>query len=575
MPVQFELPPMLLLGPLVAAVVLYFILRWVVWEPTTGASPETVSQHALWVGVIGWMASSLQGAMNIGIIPAGSVRNPAISPSLLTPDAIIPALAWPILGALGVHALGQLSYPRPKRLRRTATLQVRRIRDFLPRPLARTTLAIFTAAAAFIAWTATLPGFGPVPYGTVPDVTVPDATVPDATVPDGTGPDPYRYVGGDGRIPGIELAAWLGTALAVLAVGTWLVLLLISRRRQLEPLTDYDNALLRTIAMNRLLRTVATIASGLAVIAGNFVARPDPGSGSMSWTNFAAIPGIAVLLAMLIWAPPKLAGAAGTKARPAVPAGGSHPAARLVSSVGAALGVAAALPLLAGVFFVPALMAAPGGYGPPGFTATVAVLVLLVLAAGELLLQRNYAKDGGPRTWPRQPVAPGLLTAAILAVLVFLAAVVVTAHGNSLLGRDRGWVPAVLASSAAVAAAIPAFCAARFRHGIRDAPAGLDAALRAITVYRLVRTLAAMLTAQAGLLLLANTLAWAAVFGTAPYPPSIPWWPVSLAGSILVAAAVVMAVVPVRTSAAAKRGTAQLPGVPRRKIPGAGRDRVT
>jgi len=30
MPVQFELPPMLLLGPLVAAVVLYFILRWVV-----------------------------------------------------------------------------------------------------------------------------------------------------------------------------------------------------------------------------------------------------------------------------------------------------------------------------------------------------------------------------------------------------------------------------------------------------------------------------------------------------------------------------------------------------------------
>ncbi|MBT2594513.1 hypothetical protein [Arthrobacter sp. ISL-72] len=570
MPVQFKLPPMLLLGPLVAAVVLYLILRWVVWEPKTGASPETVSQHALWVGVIGWMASSLQGAMNIGIIPAGSVGNPAIGPSLLTPDAIIPALAWPILGTLGVHAVGQLSYPRPKRLRRTATLQVRRIRDFLPRPLAWTTLAIFAAAATFIAWTATLPGFRPVPYGTAPYGTGPDGTVPDVT-----GQDPYRYFGGDGRIPGTELAVWLGTALAVLAAGTWLVLLLISRRRQLEPLSDYNNALLRTIAMNRLLRTVATIASGLAVIAGNFVARPDPGSGSMSWTNFAAIPGIAVLLAMLVWAPPKLAGADGTKARPAAPSGGSHPAARLVSSVGAALGVAAALPLLAGVFFVPALMAAPGGYGPPGFTATVAVLVLLVLAAGELLLQRNYAKAGEPRTWPRQPVAPGLLTAAILALLVFLAVLVVTGHGNSLLGRDGGWVPAALASSAAVAAAIPAFCAARFRHGIPDAPPGLDAALRAVTLYRLVRTLAAMLTAQAGLLLMANSHAWAAVFGTAPYPPSIPWWPASLAGSILAAAAVVMTVVPVGTSAAAKRGTAQLPEVPRRKVPGAGKDCVT
>ena len=70
MPVQSNLPPLLLLGPLLAAVVVYVVLRWVIWAPRTGTSPASVSEHALWVGVIGWLASSLQGAMNVGIIPA-------------------------------------------------------------------------------------------------------------------------------------------------------------------------------------------------------------------------------------------------------------------------------------------------------------------------------------------------------------------------------------------------------------------------------------------------------------------------------------------------------------------------
>ena len=70
MPVQFYLPPMLLLGPAIAALLVYAVLRWVIWAPGTGTSPQTVSEHGLWVGVIGWLASSLQGAMTLGIIPA-------------------------------------------------------------------------------------------------------------------------------------------------------------------------------------------------------------------------------------------------------------------------------------------------------------------------------------------------------------------------------------------------------------------------------------------------------------------------------------------------------------------------
>ncbi|MBT2537026.1 hypothetical protein J7I79_12900 [Arthrobacter sp. ISL-69] len=519
----------MLLGPLAAAVVVYLILRWVVWEPRTGASPETVSQHALWVGVIGWMASSLQGAMNIGIIPAGRINSPVIGPILVTPETVMPVLAWPIVGVLGIHAIGQVSYPRPKRLHRKASLHVRKIRDFLPQPLAWTTLAIFTGAALFIAWTGTLPAYVPMPYGSVQ-------------------PEGFRTIGGDGRIAGIDLATWLGAALVVLAAGTWVVLLLISHRRQLEPLTDHDNSLLRTIAMNRLLRTVATVASGLAVTAGNFAARPDPAVGSTSWTNFAGLGGMAVLLAMLVWAPPKLAGPTGSQAKLTAPAGGSHPAARLVSSVGAALGVAAALPLLVGVFLVPAIMAAPAGYGPPGFVALVAALVLLVLAAGQLLLQRNYANADQPRAWPRQPVSPALSTTAILALLVFVTTLVVSAAGNSLIGHDAGWLPPAVLSAVAVILALPAFLATRRRYGIRDAPPGLDAALRAITVYRIVRTLSAMFMAQAAIVLLMNSQAWATVFGVA-FMPTIPWWPASLAGAILAGAAMVTALLPVRVLA--------------------------
>lgn len=544
MPVQFDLPPMLLLGPLVAAVVLYLILRWVVWEPRMGASPETVSQHALWVGVIGWMASSLQGATNIGILPAGRTTSPVMGPFLVTPDTIIPALAWPILGTLGVHALGQLSYPRPRRTRRKASLHVRKIHDFLPRPLAWTTLAIFTVAAAFIAWTALLPGYDAIAYGSVRE-----------------DPQGYRTIGGDGRVPGTELAGWLGAALVVLAAGTWLVLLLVARRRQLEQLTDQDNSLLRTIAMNRLLRTVSTVASGLAVIAGNYVARPDPAAGSTSWTNFAAFAGMAVLLAMLVWAPPKLTGratAAGHRdATPGHFGAGPHPAAKLVVSVGAGLGVAAALPVLAGVFLVPAIIAA-GPTGPALFVALVAGLVLLVLAAGEMLLQRNYTSPDEPRTWPRQPLGPALLTTLILALLVFVATLVISATGNTLLGRDGGWIPASVLSGAGAGLALPALIATRLRPGVPGAPGGLDAALRAITLHRVARTLSAMFMAQAAMVLLMNTQAWAAAFGVA-FLPSIPWWPASLAGTILACGAIVTALVPVRTFAGSSSRSAPLP----------------
>jgi len=532
MPGDFYLPPMLLLGPIVAAVIVYAVLRWVIWAPNTGTSPASVSEHALWVGVIGWLASSLQGAMNLGIIPA----NPSAGGAMTTAETIVPALAWSVLGCLGVHALGQVSYPGPRRMRRQTVLSVRRIHDFLPRRLAAVTAAIFAAAGALILWTATLPGFAPVAPGVVLD-----------------GPYSQRPLGGDGRIPGSELAAWLGGALAVLAVGTLLVLRLIASRRQLEALDADENAVLRTIAMNRLLRTVSTVASGLGVIAGNFAARPDPSSGVSSWTNPAGLAGIAVLLVMWQWRPPRIAAAGpaernrrATGLRP----GGQHPAARLISSLGPLLGLAAAVPLLAGVFIVPGLMADVAAFGMAGFVALMAAAVLMVLAIGELLLHRNYGDPGAPRDWPRQPVSPALLTTIVLAALAFGLALAVTAAGQERLYGEQDWNAPALLAAAGAAASVPAFLAARRRHGVPGLPSGMDAALRAVTVHRTVRTLAAMFAAQAAVLLLTQSPAWAAVFAASSFgdpvnPSATTWWPATLAGAVLGAAAMVIAIIPV------------------------------
>jgi hypothetical protein len=549
MPVEFIVPPLLLLGPLLAAVVVYVVLRWVIWAPNTGTTPASVSEHALWVGVIGWLASSLQGAMTLGIIPA----NPSAGGALTRTETIAPALAWPVLGCLTVHALGQITYPGPRRMRRQAVLSVRRIRDFLPRRLALTTAAIFLTAAVAIARTATLPGFAAVAPTTVRD-----------------GPNSYSYYsgGGDGRIPGPEVAGWLGGALLVLAGGSWLVLWLIASRRQLESLDAADNTVLRTIAMNRLLRTVSTVAAGLGMIAGNFAARPDPALGTPSWSNPAALAGMVVLFVMWWWRPPRLAAAGlGVRNRPeaGLATGGQHPAARLVSSLGALLGLAAAVPLVIGAFLVDALVAA-ASYGFAGFVALMATAVLVVVTAGELLLQHNYGSPGARRSWPRQPVSPALLTTAVLALLVFLIVLIVTAVGNARLAAGPDWVPAGLLTAGVCAAAVPALVAARRRQGIPNAPAGLDGALRAITVHRVIRTLAATLTAQAGVLLLTQSYAWAEVLGRGAFGETDPaagsWWPAIAAGAVLGVAATVIAVIPVRALAR----PAPAPPLPRKEV---------
>lgn len=535
-----NVPPMVMLWPFLLAAGLYLLLRWVIRAPGGGTTAVTVSQHALWIGVIGWLASSLQPAWTAGILPAGNT-----SPALATPTSILGALAWPVLGCVAVHAVGQLSYPGPRLPRRLASLEIRRVRDYLPRTLAWTVAAIFVGSALQIGFVAGLPAYDAIPYGALQE-----------------DPGSFRRTGGDGRIQGFVLAACLGAAWLTLALGTALVLTLISHRRQLEALDAPENDLLRTIAMNRLLRTVATIAAGLAAVAGNFAARPDPAANVTSWTNPAGFAAFVVLLVMWGWAPPKLpsvqVNGKGNRAALSGSPAAAHPATRLVVSLGAAMGLAPLLAAPLGFFLL--------GAGLPGlpvlFVALMAAAVLLVAGAGELLLQRSYGTHGIPRTWPRQVVSPALLTTAIVAVVLFVAITVLTAAGewelreaglDGILRPDGtapdgspGWVVAAVATAAVAAIASLPVVAARRRRSISTDIHGLDAALRAITVHRVVRTFAAYCTAQAGVLLMTASQAWPPLLGLPATTWAAPWQPTIIAGVLLAAAGVVIAVIPVK-----------------------------
>ncbi|OFI37546.1 hypothetical protein BIU82_10230 [Arthrobacter sp. SW1] len=521
---EFTLPRLAFLLPAAGAVVVYMFLRFVVWAPRTGSTASSVSQHAFWVGIIGWMASSLHGAMHAGQIPPGTDTAPN------TPDQLLMVLGWPVAATLVVHAIGQWSYPAPRQPRRHAELSVRRIRDFLPRGLAWTTAVIFAGTTATLAWISGMPGF---------------EAVQAATAPDGG----YIRPAQPGRIPGAELAAWLGGALLFLAIGTLLVLWLIAHRRQLETLDADDNRALRTLAMNRLLRTVATVASGLAAVAGNFAMLTPPGVVPSSMFNPAAAANIIVLLVMWRWRHGELPSLAAIdkQREAALPHRIGHPAARLSVSIGAWLGVIAALPLFAGLFLIPALSEA-GSWGMPGWVAVIAALILLAIAAGELLTGTNYGSAEAAVDWPRQPVSRGLLGTAITGAALLLLVLVLTAIGQARLYEAPAW-PAVAGLTAVV---LLAGAAALWTVRRRAIPAsgegtGLDGALRAIAVYRAARTLAAYFVVQAGVLLMMLSHAFTPLFEepTSFVPQDQP--AIMTAGAIIATLGVAIAVTPVRS----------------------------
>ncbi|MEO8219201.1 MAG: hypothetical protein ABI563_00245 [Specibacter sp.] len=458
----------------VASAATYFLLRLFLWNKAAAKSLEHIRKHAVWTGIIAWALSSLAGAALAGIYDPDQVQN--------NPWATVPwiALIAPVVAVVGVHTIGQVSWPAPKSAKRVAVLEYRRVRDYVQPALGCAVLGIFAVTAAALPFVFLAPGF----------MSANGVVLGDAG---------QSLVTRHGRVPGYVLATALTLALGLLVAGTLLVMRLIASRRSLADLSYEQNTTLRAIGMNRLLRVSATVASGLASIAGNYLSQPRPDLAVTSWVNWLGILNALVLIAMLLWKPPFLDA-------PTDDAGyntlfGFKTAARLDSDDGpsaAKLTDAAVAAVLPGGIVGAALgYALRHWFGTVGIVGMSALFILLTYTAVEFLLRRNYATPGTPRTklgvWLPWPLYISFVVAA-----VGLSLALVHAHGVGASGGRNTWdglhtpeagylVPGILAL-VILAAGLASMRFVLVRPGLGNAPPSLDRTLRRRSLLRMART---------------------------------------------------------------------------------------
>ncbi|MHA7306655.1 hypothetical protein ACX80E_15675 [Arthrobacter sp. TMN-49] len=491
-----------------------------VWTRVQETSREHIRNHAWWTGVIAWALSSLTGATQAGIYDPGQLH--------FNHWAAVPwvAIMVPSAAVVAVHALGQESWPAPKAATRVALLQYRRARDYVQPALGWTAVGVVALTAVVMAALFFAPGH-----------------VPSETAQS----DMPHY----GRVPGYVLATALTAALAILVVGTVLVMRLIASRRSLAALSPEHNKTLRIIGMNRLLRVSTTVASGLAAVAGNHLAQPAPGSGPPAGANWTEVLNGVVLIAMLVWKPPVLeasaTSAAGTNAllhpkTSASSAADDGPAAaRFTNSASAAV--------LAAVVVGAVLGHAMRDYlGVTGVVGMSAVLVLLTYLLLEFILRRNYATPGTPRSTLRV-LLPWPLYCALAVAAVGLVLAVVHACGVARSGAANTWdgsgspealyvVPAVTAL-VLLAVGLAATGLILTRPGLSNASPSLDRTLRRRSLFRIARTVTGGWYAILGLLLI--------MVPVAPDPnPLVPRLESDFFGALCLAAAVLVTIYPMR-----------------------------
>lgn len=480
-----------------AALVVYLALRMFVWSKAESKSLEHIRKHALWTGIIAWAFSSLTGASRAGLYSSRQSTDP-FDPTIVHPvdpwsTIPFPWLIVPVVAVILVHWVGQLSWPAPKSAKRVAVLEFRRVRDYVRPALGWTVLGIFLLAGCVLIWLSFAPAFPSRASGRTSE---------------GLFPLPL-----DGRIPGWMLATALGASLVVLAAGTVLVMRLIASRRSLEALSPEQNATLRTIGMNRLLRVSATVASGLAAVAGNYLVQPSPDSTATSWVNWLAMVNVAVLAAMLFWKPPFLDAPtddAGYNtlhvpgASTALASDDGPAAAKLTNSAGAAVFPAAIAGAAAG-------FAMHGWFGLTGIVAVAAAFVLLAHLAMEFLLRRNYATPGAPHgnlgvllPWPMY-CAFAVATGGLVLALIIAHRVASSGTPNSWDGLDAPaamyWVPG-LAALAVLTVGLTVMWFVLARPALGNAPSSLDRTLRRRSLFRIARTVTGSWFAILGILLI-------------------------------------------------------------------------
>lgn len=274
-----------------SAALLYVLLRFFVATPNAHNTKEAIARHAFWTALIAFLASGTSGLANLWANPSPGSPGETAMPTMIM-HAAAPGL-W--LGL--VYILGQFTWPRHLRPVRSASLEVRSVKDVIPRFLAGFLLlcTIISTVLLIVAWNdagapsragneSNVDGSyqGPVYDGAVDDYGNPVdefghvvdlETLQEYTT--GGESEPARpYVSSiTGVRPGSEVGPYLLGGLGLVLLGTLGAAAVVVRRPPLDSLDAEDNAVLRSIWINRLLRTSVLVVAGFGLAAINYIAE--------------------------------------------------------------------------------------------------------------------------------------------------------------------------------------------------------------------------------------------------------------------------------------------------------------
>lgn len=325
-------------GLAISAALIYVLLRFFVAAPNATNATEAISRHAFWTALIAFLASGTSGLSNLWAIAPDADTGMIVDtqPTTMLMHAAAPGL-WLTL----VYILGQFTWPRHLKPVRSASLEVRSVKTLVPKFLASLLLVctvISTVAIIFVwndpgaphregndsssssqemSYNADTDDFG----NPVDD----DGNLLDLDSTDAEGNSPY-ISSITGTRSGNEVGPYLMGGLALALLGSAGAAAVIVRRPPLDALDAGENSILRSVWLNRLLRTASIVVAGFGAASASYLAEgirargdwavPITGGGpffSESAQNhanvlnlIASISFLALIIVVVSCSPPKL-----------------------------------------------------------------------------------------------------------------------------------------------------------------------------------------------------------------------------------------------------------------------------
>ncbi|RAX49796.1 hypothetical protein DQ353_08185 [Arthrobacter sp. AQ5-05] len=350
-------------GLAISAALIYVLLRFLVAEPSASNATAAISRHAFWTALIAFLASGTAGLSNLWANPGEDLFRETGSASTSFPTLVMHAAA-PGLWLGIVYVLGQFTWPRHLKPVRAASLEVRRLKTLVPRFLAGFLLlcTAISTVLIIVAWNDSgAPDRRGNESSTGMELPIYDGDTDEYGNPldeDGNPVDldyPEDYITRaeadaaaneptiwpiTGTRPGDVVGPYLLGGLGLVLLGSLGAATAVVHRPPLDSLGPEDNAVLRAIWINRLLRTTILAVTGFGIAALGYVtegmrARADWGLtlgdagspfDSTAQDQANAMNGIAtiwmllVLVLIVAFGPPKLEPSASfTGLRPGAP----------------------------------------------------------------------------------------------------------------------------------------------------------------------------------------------------------------------------------------------------------------